>query len=137
MTLVIATSGEQVQLQGGHVDILYDDEGWAAIAEPGRESIWLKDLLQYHIGESADGRRFIQAVDSDESSFLRDVQGEFDHAYQSLHFGAGGVHNIKIYKCNVPLDGLQLFVQIRDLQDSGGYTLHNTQLYISRYTCNI
>ena len=119
--MIVAATGEQVHFSG-HVDILYDDNGWAAIAEPGRESIWLRSFLQYHIGVGADGRRFVQEAESSERCYVSEAAKVFEHRYQTVHMDTGAEYAMKVYKCNLPLDGLQLFVQIRDLQDSCGYS---------------
>ena len=80
---------------------------------------WLRELLAAHVGRTDDGRLVIQEVATEATCFIETIARLWSCRYRTVSTAcASHTVRLKLYQLRLPVAGMRIFLQLRELQDS-------------------
>ena len=124
--LLCGLTGEATLLPGRGWELAFSDDGLADCKHDALDSVWVNSALDLVVGCNSAGRKFAKSQSTKKAVWLDVMAKKREAKYLSVEFATGpsttalARQRLKIWRLGSPLDGQQVFWQLRDVQDTMG-----------------
>ena len=115
--LVNTLTGEILEFDGMW-RLSFDAGGLAMLRPvPAGKAFFLSRKLMVQVFENDEGKRYHYSLGTKTVRWFADLSAAYSSRFAPIGISAKGVVRIKIYKKEIPLAGMTVFWQVRDVQD--------------------